>query len=84
MSQKPLENDILQDALEIDAKIRQGIYLNITRASKDTGIPRSTLKNRIDRAKEKEEADELIIESVTLPDFPDPDVPADEIIDHME
>jgi|TARA_R100001086_G_scaffold232373_1_gene153523 hypothetical protein len=87
VSQKPLENDILQDALEIDAKIKKGIYLNITRASQDTGIPRSTLKNRIDRAREKEATGELASTGdveVQLPVFPDDDISVDEILDTME
>jgi len=84
VSQKLLENDILLDALETDAKIQKGIYPNATAAAKDIGIPRSTLTHRISRAREKETAGELTRESVTLPDFPDPDVPTDELIAHME
>lgn len=84
MSQKSLDNDILSEALETDAKIQKGIYPNTSAAATDIGIPRSTLAHRIGRAREKEAAGELTRESVTLQDFPDPDVPIDEIIDHME
>ena len=84
MSPKPLDNDILREALEIDKKVQKGIYENISIAAKETGIPRSTLTNRIERAREKEAEGELTPETHTLPDFPDPDVSTVEIIDHME
>ena len=84
MSQKSLDDDVLSEALEIDAKIQKGIYSNVTVAAREVGLARSTLTHRIGRAREREAAGELRSEPITLPDFPDPDVPTDEIIDHME
>lgn len=85
MAQKTLENEPLLEALDIERKIDQGIYSNITQAAKEIGMPRSTLVHRIELARIA--LDDGVIESqskIELPTFPDSDIDTDEIIDHME
>ena len=86
MAPKPLENEKLIEALEIDAKIQKGTFQTITHAAREIGIPRSTLSNRIGLAKTKLATGELmeVTESdVQLPQFPSPDLPTDQIIDSL-
>ena len=87
MAAQSIDPELLHQALEINAKIEQGVYENVTVAAKETGISRSTLVNRISLAhsyKERGELEEDSAPSPILPDFGDKDVPIEEVIDLLQ
>lgn len=80
MAQAPYSRELLQETLELVGKAG-----GVKAASRQSGIPEATLRGRYQAALSRPEAlaPKATKSEIELPDFPDDDIPVEDIINHM-